>query len=220
MGDEVDFSERLGTLLAERKPEGGQAWLAKVSGLEPSTISRLLRGRLPARETLEVLAPALGVTIEALVEGTTAAERLRSGPEFVDSEQFQHAVTTMLDFERKANDALSHLRDAKQELLQEAARGGAARAEVGHLRRELDAERVRANALEQERDRLKTDVEQHQQALQKAVADICQLQAHIGELKKIAESSKSTARATVALAGIAAITGLATMAHYLDENKP
>jgi transcriptional regulator with XRE-family HTH domain len=216
----IDFNERLGALLAERKAEGGQAWLARVSGLEPSTISRLLRDkeRLPARETLEALAPALGTTVEVLVEGTTAAERLRSGPEFVSAEQFQHAVTTMLAFERRTNDAEAHLRDARQALNAELERTRAARADNDRLRSDLEDARANIRALEQERDNLKSALEDHRKALEKAVFDICQLQAHVGELKKLAEASKTSATTGALLAGIAAITGLATVAHYLSED--
>lgn len=212
MSAPVPFSERLSDLLAERNRD--QAWLARISGVEASTISRLLNNkRQPAFETLEVLAPALGITVEQLVQGTTVAERARVGPDLVPIEQFQNAVATLLELERRANAAEAMLADARQSLQDEQRARKAARAELDEVREQLE----RAVA---EKERLVDEVDQHRAALEKAVADIWQLRAHLGDIEQIAKSASKTGRTTAVLAAIAAITGTATVAHYLGQKKP
>ena len=156
----IPFRERLSDLLTEKKAEGGQAWLAKMSCLEPSTISRLLHSdRVPSRETLEAIAPALGVTLDVLGEGPTPSERVRHGADF------QHAVTTMLDFERRTNEANARLREAKDALDAETVRAKRAAAE-------RDDALARADALSRKNAGLEADLANHREALKRAVADI------------------------------------------------
>jgi transcriptional regulator with XRE-family HTH domain len=206
----VPFKDRLAELLAARRPENGQAWLVKVSGLEASTISRLLKGdRLPARQTLEVLAPALGVSMEELVVGTTAAERLLDGPEFVSISQFREVVEKMLAFERRTTDAEALSRKHREAYEEIAPRARAAQ----------EAE-ARAEQLEKERVRLEGQVLRYRDALDKAVADICGLNAQLAELKQAAKATEKTSALAAVLAGIAAFGGIVTAAHYLDKDEP
>jgi transcriptional regulator with XRE-family HTH domain len=220
--DEIPFNERLTALLAERKQDGAQAWLSKVSGVEPSTISRLLKGdRLPARETLELLAPALGMSVDELVLGTTAAERARSGPEYVSIDQFREALGKMLDFERRANDAEASSKQLRESHSEEAARARAASTKVVRLEEQLAEAKTHARALEKDKLTLQGDVRRYQDALEKAVADVSRLNVQIAELKKLATSNQKTTTVTAVLAGIAAVGGIVTAAHYLDpEDVP
>jgi transcriptional regulator with XRE-family HTH domain len=204
----VPFGERLAQLLSARKPESGQAWLAKVSGLEASTISRLLRGdRLPARQTLEVLAPALGVSIEELIVGTTAAERMSDGPEFVGIDQFRELVEKMLASERRADDAEAQAKRYR-EVYEESA----------PLARAAKEAEARAQLLEKERMRLESEVRRYRDALDKAVADLCGLNAQLTELKRAANATEKTSALAAVLAGIAAAGGILTAASYLDKD--
>lgn len=143
--------------------------------------------------------------------GTTAAERVLDGPEFVSIDQFREVVEKMLAFERLATDAEAQSkrhRDAYEEV---APRARAAK----------QAE-SRAEQLEKECARLEVHVRRYRDALDKAVADICSLNAQLTELKQAAKATEKTSALAAVLAGIAAVGGIVTAAHYLDtdEAKP
>lgn len=214
MADTVPFGQRLSELLTARKPDGGgQAWLAKRAGIEASTVSRWLRNeRLPSLDTLEVVAPVLELSVEELVDGTNVSERSRSGPEFVPIAQYQQAVATLLDFERKSNEAEARLRDAQVSLAEERAARKEVRSELQELQDRLERE-TSANSS------LQAEVERYRKALEKAVADIWTLNAHLADIEHVAKASAKSGRTTAVLAAIAAITGTATVAHYIGKNQ-
>ena len=69
------FGQRLQRLLAESGRS--QAWLADTARLSSSVVSRLVRGeRLPTFEHVAAMAPPLGLTVDALVAGTEAAQKI------------------------------------------------------------------------------------------------------------------------------------------------
>ncbi len=72
---EESFGRRVLRLLAESGRS--QAWLVETAQLSSSVVSRLVRGdRLPTFEHVAAMAPALGVTVDALVAGTDAAQKI------------------------------------------------------------------------------------------------------------------------------------------------
>ncbi len=223
MAAAVSFADRLGELLAARKAEGAQAWLAKLSGLEPSTISRLLRGeRQPTRETLDLIATSLGVTVEDLVEGTSAAERARTGPDYISLEQYQHAIATVHAFERRANDAETRAHDLQVENTELGDRLRKGRAEADAAQRAQAESEATIAKLESENARLRKDLEAHRQGLETAAAEVSRVNAQLDELKRLAQSTNKTASLTAFLAGIAAVGTVVTVDQYLrrDQKEP
>lgn len=54
--------QKLGNLIAERLGGRSQSWLSRQSGVDQSTISRLIRGKnIPTPETLEAIGRVLGL---------------------------------------------------------------------------------------------------------------------------------------------------------------
>jgi transcriptional regulator with XRE-family HTH domain len=75
MTSQESFGQRLQRLLAESGRS--QAWLADTARLSSSVVSRLVRGeRLPTFEHVAAMAPPLGLTVDALVAGTEAAQKI------------------------------------------------------------------------------------------------------------------------------------------------
>jgi len=138
--------------------------------------------------------------------------RSRSGPEFVPIAQYQQAVATLLDFERKSNEAEARLRDAQVSLAEERAARKEVRSELQELQDRLERE-TSANSS------LQAEVERYRKALEKAVADIWTLNAHLADIEHVAKASAKSGRTTAVLAAIAAITGTATVAHYIGKNQ-
>lgn len=213
------FRNRLRKILADRHPDdGAQAWLAKASGAERSTISRILRGRIPSRETLDLIAPVLGMTIDELVDGTDAAGRTKAGPEFVPNEHYTGAVAKMLEFERQANDAENrarqHARTAAEEL-DRRRRADAQAAECERANRDLRDDLAKAQS---EISHLQHRVRRRTEALERAVKELNELRARVAELKTIAEDGQKTGRIAAILAAVAAFTGVVTAATYLGRD--
>jgi hypothetical protein len=74
------------------------AWLAEKSGVERSTVSRAVKGeRHPSLETLSAFAPVLGVTLDELVTGTTAAARVKDAQSLVSRDHYDAAVQQPVD---------------------------------------------------------------------------------------------------------------------------
>lgn len=219
MTEPILFRDRLREILAERHPDdGAQAWLAKASGAERSTISRMLQGRLPSRETLDLIAPVFGMTVEQLVDGTDAVARAKTGPEFVPNEHYNGAVAKMLEFERRANDAEDRARQHARSAGEELERRRRAEEKSGELERangELRDDLVKAR---REITHLQHRVRRRTEALEKAVKELNELRARVAELKAIAEDGQKMGRIAAILAAVAAFTGVVTAATYLGSD--
>lgn len=219
MATQIPFKDRLRQLLDEKHPRsGGQAWLAKASGAERSTISRILAGRLPSQETLELIAPALGLTVEELVRGTTAESKVRSGPDFVSQEHYSEAIAKMLEFERRATDAEALLRERARTVHDETERRRRAEEENAQNERTSRDLRDQLSRAHSEISHLQHRVRRRTEALEKAVRELNELRTRVAELKEVADDSRKAGRVTAILAAVAAFTGVVSMATYLNED--
>src|SRR5688572_26191325 len=99
----IPVRERIQSLL-----EGlGQnaAWLSDKVGVARSTITRILNGdRHPLAETLQDIAVALGLTLEQLVLGTDAEDRVAQAKRYVARTDYEDAVRKVVEYERRANE--------------------------------------------------------------------------------------------------------------------
>lgn len=219
MPELILFRERLRDVLAERHPDdGAQAWLAKASGAEPSTISRILQGRIPSRETLDLIAPVLGKTVDELVDGTDAAARTKAGPEFVPNDHYNGAVAKMLEFERCANDAEDRARQHARTAAEELDRRRRAEEQAAGLERTNRDLRDDLGKARREVTHLQHRVRRRTEALEKAVKELNELRARVAELKAIAEDGQKMGRIAAILAAVAAFTGVVTAATYLGSD--
>jgi transcriptional regulator with XRE-family HTH domain len=88
MTPQESFGQRLQRLLAESGRS--QAWLVDTAQLSSSVVSRLVRGdRLPTFEHVAAMAPPLGLTVDALVAGTDAAQKIAVASQYVTREHYE-----------------------------------------------------------------------------------------------------------------------------------
>lgn len=197
----IPIGQRIDELLQDLGQNA--SWLADKACVEKSTITRIVRGeRNPTPETLVKIAPALGISVEQLVVGTNAAGRVDEAKSLISREHYDAAVKQLLEYERKANDLASRVREVEEARGREEAR-----------RREADEKRERA---ERERDQAQREAQQHardakhyRDSLQRVVTDLADLQAKV-------EEGQRTGRWTTALAAVAAV---ASVANYLRNDS-
>ncbi|MBE7449251.1 MAG: helix-turn-helix transcriptional regulator [Kofleriaceae bacterium] len=207
--------EPIGARIEARLAELAQnpAWLADKAGVSRSTITRILKGdRNPTPQTLQEIAPVLGVTLEQLVAGTNAAERVGEAQQLVSRRDFEAAVAQVIEFERKANDLAASVRDLKEEIKAERERTTKARRDAENARRDLEAAETERDRARRDARRYEDDAKRYQHALEKAVTDVAQLRATVHELTGKVTSGNVTTKIGAALAGVAAVV---SVAHYL-----
>lgn len=169
------------------------AWLAEKAGVPRSTISRVLRGdRIPTAETLQCVAPVLGVTLAELVHGTEVVDRVKDAQELVHRRDYEAAVQKMIEYERKANDLEVRLRYQEEQ----------SRKDLGNALSERDQAR---------RDALRNEVEarRYRQGFDRAIADVEKLREQVRELGATARNGVWTSRAAAIMASIAAAWSVA-----------
>jgi len=186
------------------------AWLAERAGVERSTVTRIIKGeRAPTGDTLRLLAPALGLTFEQLVENTDAQGRNADSVDLVSRAHFDDAIRQVVEFESAANRASLRLASLEEELQQE-------------LRRRRDAEKRAEEAEHRSKDahaaatRNQADADRYKRALERAVAAIAALNTRVAELAKALEDGRIEGRATKVFAGVAAA---ASIAAYLSNTN-
>lgn len=218
-GSPMAIGVRIAELLARHgKP---QAWLARQTLLEPSTVSRVIHGgRFPTIETLEHVAQALGITVAHLVHGTDAEKLLQEAARLIPREHYEAAVKQVAEYETKIYDLESRLRTVEDQLRGERERREVAVTERCQLQIGLDrAELDHAEAQKNVRA-LSKDLREHRQALHMAVAEISNLRSQLTELAEALKANGRTTRTSALLAGIAALTGAVTVAHFLQRTQP
>jgi transcriptional regulator with XRE-family HTH domain len=212
----IPFQIRLLELLEGLGPHATQSWLADRSGIDRSLISRLARGeREPTIETLQCLAPVLGVEVDALVAGTDAQARLENGGDSVRRSHLEGAVSKMMAYESTIADLEARCRTLGETVAQEqasrksaeqAARSATAAAEHAATNlRELHA-RFDAQGKELARSR---------DMLAQAVADLSALKKQGMELERELQQTQKSSKATALLAALSAATGMATLTHFI-----
>ena len=216
----VPFRSRLQELIGKLMPPGTQASLAERTGLERSTILRLLRGqRKPTLRTLQVLAPALGVTVLELVTGTDAAICVPTAVDVVAREAYEAAVRQIITFEAQATHLGQRLREAEQQ-------GANDREKARRLRDQLDVRESELTKTVIERDhalreaaRHERDAIKYREGLERAVTDVASLQETVRELTAAVEAGRTVSRTGAILAGVAAVVSVASYLRNSPEDE-
>lgn len=213
VGAPVPFGERLVELLEAQGEHASQAWLATRTGLDRSLISRVIRGeRPPTAETLQCLAPALGVDVAALVAGTDAESRLDETADHVRRADYEAAVGKLIEYEGLVRELENRLRASGEGVATERESRTHAEREATSAKQELEHIMVKLGELRARNEAQAREVVRYQAALARAVAQFDALKARI-------DDTKNSSKAASVLAGIAAVTGVATIAHFLGEDE-
>lgn len=190
------------------------AWLADKVGVSRSTITRILKGeRNPTPETLQDIAPVLGVTVAQLAADTDAAERVKEAKDLVARKDYEDAVRKVIEYEARAHDLITRARELTTELTDERARSRRIQKEA-----EDDVATLRSQRDEARRDAAhrEDDARRYREALEKAVIDVARLHEQVRELGKAVDASRKTGRIGAILAGVAAAV---SVANYLNSDS-
>lgn len=220
------FSDRLSRLIKECG--GSQSWLAEVTEVRRSTVSRWVKGeRTPSPELLERIAVALNCPVAALVEGTDAEDRLDTARKVVATDTYTKVLAQLAQAERERDEALEDAeREERRRVEVERAQGEVYRRienSQADLNRALAAKRDLEGDLKAEKARsaaLMERLQLHERALAKAAACIEELRGQIVDLsQEIKEAGKSMRRASI-IAGVAggAVT-VATLLSWARNNE-
>lgn len=180
------------------------AWLAEKAGVPRSTVHRILTGhRNPTPDTLQLLAPVLGVTLDQLVAGTDAAERVKDAQNLISREHYDEAIRQVIEFERNATNLAGRLRETEEALRGERERRQRAEGGLESVERDRDDARLAA-------ERNEHDARRYREALERAVADVARLQTQVREIVGAVGEGKRTGHIAAMLAGVAAVASVAT----------
>lgn len=225
----VPFAERFREQLAKLTPPLTQAEFADRAGVDRSLISRLLHGdRPPSDEVLRRLAPALDMDVEDLVRGTSAESRLREGSE--EALTVRHSV--YMDVLRKKAELEGRERELQETLEREISRrtvaesaASQAHQERERMRRDLDGALGTIKTQEQNLRDLRGSEARYRRMFSDALSQLQGLNVQVNELRTLLNSTndelaaaRKSGRLGVILSGIAAVTGVATFAHFLGKD--
>lgn len=218
LGQRKPIGEAIHAELARRSAL--PSWLADRAGLDRSTVTRIIKGeRHPSKDTLHLLATALGVNLPDLVAGTDAEEPAGELSPWVARSDHNDAVRRLLEYETQNNDLNVTVRSLRETLAHERERNRQLRAD-GEKYQSAAAEL--REALEQARRDVelgRREAARYRDGLERAVAHVAQLQQQIGELNKAVESGNCIGKIGMTLAGVAAV---ASIFNYLrnDDEAP
>ncbi len=212
----IPIGRRIRDLLAQLNQS--QRWLADKAGLESSTIARIVSGdRNPTGQTLQDIAPVLGVTVSELVAGTDAADRVKNTEQLISRAHYERAVADVLAYEAKANDLEVRLRQAQQSATE---KGGHLRELRGQAEQAAERQRRELSRLERELDDARRlakhhedDARRYREGLERAVMDVAALQDKLHALERELGTTKKNSRVAAIFAGVAAAASVATYLH-------
>jgi transcriptional regulator with XRE-family HTH domain len=197
-----------------------QAWLAEKMGVERSTVTRILKGtRNPTPKTLQEMAPVRGVSLEQLVAGTDAEDRVQEAQNLVPRSALNDAIQKVIEYERKLNDMAARNRDIVEASNRDRDQARDARANQAELQRHLAFVTEERDQARREARHHEQDARRYREALGRAVADVAQLQGHVQELGTAMEAGNRTGKVTAILAGVAAVVSVANYIGNSDDDE-
>lgn len=199
--------------------ELSQAFLSERSGVDRSLISRIIRGdRKPSGESLRYIAVALEMEVTELVRGTDAENRLDEINHSVREDDYREAVQKLIDYEGQNRELATKLhfleeQAKREEMRREDAERAACEAHVEKERAQRDLADARQQIQHQEQENRR-----YREALARAVAHVKAIDEKVRELNDELGSAKKTSRLTAILSGVAALSGVFTLAHLLGDS--
>jgi transcriptional regulator with XRE-family HTH domain len=206
--------------------------LADASGVHRSTITRIVHGeRRPEADTLGLMAPVLGLSVEQLVQGTDAEDRVEEAKRLIARSHYEEAVRQIILFEQKTRELDKRLDQKEQDLVEERSRRQQAERRTAEATTQVEALSHACQLAEKKADTYKRDAEffeqraqQYQRAFEQAYSDARALEATLEQLKQAvhegAAASKEGATSSRLGAIFAGVAAVASVAAYLDADTP
>jgi len=208
------IKKRIDDLLKQIGQTSG--WLADRAGVPRSTVKRILDGdRNPTAETLATLAPILGVTVEELIHGTDAVDRIEGARKLIDRTHYEEAVRQFVAMEQRATDLSRRLRAAEEIATNEEKRRK-------HAEKERDAAEEERDAARQEALGHQHNAERYQAGLEQALTDLANLKTRAEELRieveKLGGQVGSNKALTAIATSFAAAAAALSLSNYLKDD--
>lgn len=186
-------------------------WLAERAKVERSTVKRIIDGdRYPTADTLALLAPILGVTIEELVHGTDAADRIETSRKLIDRTHYEEAVKQFIAMEQRATDLSRRLREAEESVANEHKKWSKTEKALESIKVELEETRQEA------RDHHE-DAQRYKAALEQALTDLANLKTNAEDLRLEVEKLGGQMGSNKVLTGIATFCAATAAALSLNS---
>jgi transcriptional regulator with XRE-family HTH domain len=215
----VPFHLRLQELLERQGADATQSWLAERTGVDRSLISRVMRGeRLPTPETIQSLAPALGVDAKDLVAGTNAEVRLQEGGDSVRRSDYEGAISKIIEYEGTIRDLEMRVGTLSDTLVKEEKARKSADSTAAESRAEAERATSNLRELQARHEAQRLELGRFQQALARAVSEFSALKKQVTDLQKELAATKQSSKTAALLAGVGAVTSIATLAHFLGND--
>ena len=219
----IPIRDRIATLLAALGQKSG--WLADKAGVERSTVTRILQNkRQPNAETLATLAPILGVTVEELVAGTDAADRVENARRLIDRRHYDDAVRQIIEAEQKITDLSRALHEVKDREEKEHNRRKDVEKILKTTHAELEAMKPKLEDALCAATRREQDVQKYRSALGRALTDMATLKTNaeqLGEqMKKLGTQVGDSTVITSIAAFCAAVAAAMAFKSYLKDEPP
>jgi transcriptional regulator with XRE-family HTH domain len=211
------IKKRISDLLKKIGQTSG--WLAERANVERSTVKRILDGdRNPTAETLAMLAPILGVTIEELIHGTDAADRIETARKLIDRTHYEEAVRQFIAMEQRATDLSRRLREAEESAANEHKKWSKTEKALESIKVELEETRQEARDHHQ-------DARRYKAALEQALTDLANLKTNAEDLRLEVEKLGGQVGSNKVLTGIATFcaapaAALSLNSYLKDDPKP
>lgn len=216
----VTFGDRLRDQLEKRGSGGTQAWLAERSGIDRSLLSRIISNeRAPTFETLRALAPVLEVDISELVAGTDAESRLSHGGDHVRRSDYEEAVGKVIEYEGVIRELRTSDRTLRDELRRERDARQLAATEARNWKTKLEDGEAEVLELRAKLASRSAELDRYRNGLQRAVAQFSALKTQVDELKAELGKTRASSRVSAAFAAVAAATSVATLAHFMGDDR-
>jgi transcriptional regulator with XRE-family HTH domain len=225
-GDLVMFGDRLRDALHHRGADATQAWLSERSGVDRSLISRIVKNdRIPTLDTLQSLAPALGIDLRELVAGTNAESRLQEGADHVRRSDYEDLLQLNIVYSAKTRELEETVHQLEQSAQQQASaieeeRRGRRVAEAQRSDLEASCDRLAAQAAKANATvvAMRTELHRYKTALHRALAQFSALKVRVDELQRELGETRKTSKAGAILSGVAALAGVATLGYFLRDD--
>lgn len=193
--DLTPFGSALKALLNQRGMS--QANLARLSGLQPYEVSRIVRDeRKPTLQIIEMICKALDASIKDLVVGTTAEEFVAQEDRHVPQREYQRVLDALADAQRKYLESETRRAEAEAARDDFAARAGRAESQVEDLKRQLEEAVGLASSRREALDHVQGQLTESRAQIEKLQATIQGQAAHI----RSQELAARFTRAALALA--------------------
>lgn len=201
--------------------------LATKVNVAHSTFTRIANGdRNPSVDTLTVIATALGLSLEQLVHGTDAEERVAEAQRLIPRSTLDDAVKQIAEYEHKARDQNRQLWQKEDDLEAERKKRREAedernKAVSAHkaIEQAFEGAKERVMAAEKLAKEARDDAIHYRNAFEKAYANVLALESALKDLKESTKEAAFVGKVNTVLSAFTAAFSFGTYMNTTEEKS-